>query len=694
MKIKLTTLSQVLCASGESTANIDSDLKYDKYGFPYIQGRTFKGLLRESAEEVCEILGDNKEKVNSLFGTAGNKSGSSIKFNDLRIENYAAIEKEIISKGNALKSSFIQQYYTTTRQQTRIEKGDTKDKALQKGTAKDKSLRRYRLLKEGVIFETEIENVHPEDEAFLEKALTNLRYIGTRRNRGFGKVKIEVNKNAQKAQSNNIYDTENIIIDNSSNSNLKSLKFNIKTLDNIVVGKVIGEQNTVSTEKYIPAQNIRGLIAGLIIKNEKLNSAAHENDVFKEIILSGNVCFNNAFKRNTLPIPLCYGYDKTNDKINDKIDTKSPAEIVFGADKPLKTMRGFATVNETKIESYEIETEFSFHNSRFKDRLAGRSTKKDGAIFYYEAIAKNQEFTAEIFGKEKHLNYIQKLLEQNNGIHRVGKSKTAQYSKVKFKNFDISDIINTKQKEHILFTSPVITYNENGIAIPDKDALEKELKTYNDSIEIKEIAASHNYIENFMSVWSAKTPAEKSFVIGTTLKISSTGVLDCKQIEINGLGERKSEGYGRLKFVSVPDKLERIKTNSPPTVSKMKSISYKNELLKKLKEEQEKEEKYNKIKITAVKNAIKHKGKLPNSLISRLYDELTKAADFGNWNNFISNIKGKKAEKTLEQARLFDSISKLKVDNINDFDIKKQYYLTFFKSMRQKNKALKKDSNE
>ncbi len=35
---------------------IDSDIVFDEYGLPLFPGRRFKGLLRESAEEVIEML--------------------------------------------------------------------------------------------------------------------------------------------------------------------------------------------------------------------------------------------------------------------------------------------------------------------------------------------------------------------------------------------------------------------------------------------------------------------------------------------------------------------------------------------------------------------------------------------------------------------------------------------------------------
>ena len=161
MKITLETQSPLLSASGESTSFIDADVKYDNYGFPYIQARTFKGLMRESALEVCEILGAGKEKVNELFGLKGNKESGKLVFNNLVIKDYEIITVELEKSGNILSSNSIRKNFTETRQQTSIENG----------IAMNTSLRKYRLIREGIEFETNIENVPSEDQNFLEDVL-------------------------------------------------------------------------------------------------------------------------------------------------------------------------------------------------------------------------------------------------------------------------------------------------------------------------------------------------------------------------------------------------------------------------------------------------------------------------------------------------------------------------------------------
>ncbi|MGB5024950.1 MAG: RAMP superfamily CRISPR-associated protein, partial [Saprospiraceae bacterium] len=369
MKLTLNTISPLLCASGESSAHIDADFKYDKYGFPYIQGRTIKGLLRESAEEVCEMLGIKNSLVASIFGISGS-NGSKLYFNDFKIVgNSNMIYLLNTDEYKMLPESLIKTYYTEFRRQTAIEKG----------VAKDKSLRTYRLIKEGITFEGCIVGFLNEGEnELLKNAIINLIYIGSRRNRGFGKVKFSLEKSVSGNQ-----ETE-VIYPNIENQITKTLKFSITTLSPLAISKIIGEQNTVTTEQFIPSQNIRGLTAQLIIENNPLMRDQIKLDkTFKAIILDGRVNFNPAFIKETLPIPKIYGYDK--------INPESKAEFVFkNKSLPLKGLSGFGKIDPKSIFTKNINTVFSFHNSRKDNRSAGRSTEDKGAIFYYEAIDTGQ----------------------------------------------------------------------------------------------------------------------------------------------------------------------------------------------------------------------------------------------------------------------------------------------------------------
>ncbi|GAG58712.1 unnamed protein product, partial [marine sediment metagenome] len=269
-----------------------------------------KGLLKESALEVLEMLGiDDSFLIDSLFGASGFIKGK-LKIPNFYISNYLIISKTIESlidknKGYQilLSNNNLIKYFTEIRQQTAID---------EKGIAKEHSLRTYRVLKPGIFFECEVEDkdLSEREKALFYNSALNLRRIGTRRNRGFGKVKcktdyqIDVNNaikvlRAEEKTSGDVLTQTNLNFEGLTNSisadRIISLPFKIKTISPIVMGVQKGDQNTISTFKYIPSTTIRGILANKIIEKLGLSTLAHDNDLFYEIILSGVIQIKSAY---------------------------------------------------------------------------------------------------------------------------------------------------------------------------------------------------------------------------------------------------------------------------------------------------------------------------------------------------------------------------------------------------------------
>jgi CRISPR/Cas system CSM-associated protein Csm3 (group 7 of RAMP superfamily) len=207
--LKLTLLSPCLIGSGEGFgAVIDSDIVFDEFGIPYIPAKRIKGCLRDSAIEVCEMFkqadikmfvleeedSENKFKIVShIFGKPGDEKPAPVYFSNLTIEGYEEIVqwmRYLMKKyPNIITRESIINQYTELRQQTAIDED---------GTAKEHSLRTIRVAKKGISFigEIDIEVVNDDMIKLLYFACENLRYIGTKRNRGFGKVKCELHENS------------------------------------------------------------------------------------------------------------------------------------------------------------------------------------------------------------------------------------------------------------------------------------------------------------------------------------------------------------------------------------------------------------------------------------------------------------------------------------------------------------------
>lgn len=191
LKLKITTLSEVLVGSGEGWgAIIDSDILFDEYGLPYIPAKRLKGVLRESALEVAEMFEksgiDNSfgAKNEELFGKTGEKDTSMVCFGNLYLENYEDnkrwLQWSMEEYSSLISRDMVLRTFTNIRQQTAID---------DKGIAKEKSLRTMRVLKRGISFSGIVQIEADEADIIpLCLAVCNLRYIGTSRNRGFGHI--------------------------------------------------------------------------------------------------------------------------------------------------------------------------------------------------------------------------------------------------------------------------------------------------------------------------------------------------------------------------------------------------------------------------------------------------------------------------------------------------------------------------
>lgn len=214
--VKVVTESPIHLGSGKADVVLDAEVVHDDLGLPYLPAKRFKGVLYESALEVWEmsVLSGadyfSREALDNLFGkVAGGKAQLII--HDLHLADYDKLRegwqylqsayKEVVTPQDVLavytdvryqiginpsESFTSSSVYTDVRYQTSI---DPKT-----GTHNDASLHNMRVVNAGISFEGELELVQAtkEQKAILALALKNLRSIGAKRNRGFGRIHCEV----------------------------------------------------------------------------------------------------------------------------------------------------------------------------------------------------------------------------------------------------------------------------------------------------------------------------------------------------------------------------------------------------------------------------------------------------------------------------------------------------------------------
>ena len=186
-------LSPIHLGSGQADVNIDAEIVHDALGFPYFPGKRFKGLLYESALEVWEMFelsGLDTNKISPLEDIFHRHSEGEIQ---LIVPNFfirpCAEYETFCQEWNFLETNYPEIFtakkvlnsFTSLRYQTRLEKG----------IAAEGSLRNLRVLNAGLKFFGQISVLNANEKVFklLALAINNLSSAGTKRNRGFGRIK-------------------------------------------------------------------------------------------------------------------------------------------------------------------------------------------------------------------------------------------------------------------------------------------------------------------------------------------------------------------------------------------------------------------------------------------------------------------------------------------------------------------------
>ena len=185
MKIKMTLLSDTIFGNGESIpGGEDISVLYDENGFPFFKGGTFKGIFREELSRLLKWKGKEEEEINriikKLLGVSDNDEESTeerIQFSDFQLSGYVKeqVQREINNPAQILDS------LTHLRTFTQIEEN---------GIVKEGSLRTGRCINKGLVFYSEIQCKEDQSDLICN-TLAQIKWIGTMRNRGFGKVLIE-----------------------------------------------------------------------------------------------------------------------------------------------------------------------------------------------------------------------------------------------------------------------------------------------------------------------------------------------------------------------------------------------------------------------------------------------------------------------------------------------------------------------
>ena len=356
---------------------------------------------------------------------------------------------------------------------------------------------------------------------------------------------------------------------------MKALPFTITLHEPVLVARLGGDPNSAVSHPYIPGSTIRGAIAARYLKGSSIGDLAADK-VGRRLLLDGTTRFLNGYPldsagERTLPVPLSLVKEKRSEPPTWAYDL-STDDGEAGLDEPKPLGASFCRLTGNCIELYSPLFHFSVHTQR--DRQMGRATEQSGAIFRYEALESAQQFGAIILlDVPEDLQLIGPLLS---GDMLLGGSRSAGYGRVSVDVGEPSDTwleaggapreIPAQQSFRITLLSDAIVRDGHGqwtTALSEKDVgswlgVER--------VKVREVFTSSGVAGGFNRKWGMPLPQVPNVRAGSVfvlqcdepIRLDATGSLLTR-----GVGDRRTEGYGRVALDWHTEKRLRVQKGKP-----------------------------------------------------------------------------------------------------------------------------------
>lgn len=639
-KIFITLRSDLCAAGGDGFSSvIDTDVSYDKYGFPVIGARRLKGCLRDAAKLI------GMGSVDEIFGTAGSGKNGSLKISDAHIKGYEELKREAVSSG--LNAEEVISLFSYTRAATQIEND----------TAMDNSLRFTRVVKhyspltnDETVFEAEadIDEKYKDDLSDICRALRN---IGYKRNRGYGAVKcrFEFEKSLTRPNEKVSITGENA-----------SITYLIRLRDNVMLPSSASDE----TADFIPGTSVLGFFA-----NEYLKTAPAD-EKFEDIFLKNNVSFSN----------LC---------ISDE-DMKEyfPAPVILGKIKGEEGAFNIVTYsNEDGKIIKPVKSGYSCFDSVIKKPLTEtvyHHTRGEEANLYTQtSLCSDQYFRGTITGRSEYIKPIYDILTHS--TLRFGRSKTAQYSACELVRAEVSSSsesikrIRAGERFIVLLLSDVLIPDGTGGYDISVQGLQNAVGHGIEKLEcdrgekIKRSALRYRIIAGYNSKWNIQKPQIRTVAAGSTLVFRA--VSDMKLPAVFTVGAKTGEGFGRIMICRPEDFAER----SVKAQKQLNINAKEGELCRLISRNKAVED----MRSEAVKFVASFGKKMNSAQIGRYAMMAKQAEDLREFKVMTSKIKSNKSN-----AFINDVINKSKAEHYRD-DLWREYMLTILTLMKYSNREEK-----
>ena len=387
---------------------------------------------------------------------------------------------------------------------------------------------------------------------------------------------------------------------------MKTITFSLNTQQPLLATSFQGDPNSDVSYAYIPGSMIRGAIIGRYMRQKNLSELDLTSDEVKRLFFDANSTrYLNAYLlsqegKRTLPVPLSWFKDKDEELIDHSSDLKVydfSIDRGMEPDTPKFVGEFFWTTERAYVRLYKEKRRINIHNQR--DRKKGRSVqpkrdtqtnqfKGEGEIFRYDAIDGGQAFQAVIVCDEANADLLIDLLNQSKDLW-LGGSQSAGYGHTKICDLICHDTWNEvglpadKRINHdnltISLLSDLILRDEWGqyAVIPPSAQqqtpapLTKELEKLLGTLQPQISFASSTLVGGFNRKWGLPLPQVSVLAAGSVFVFNNIPLTSgqIRQLETQGIGERRVEGFGRVavNWLEESNFLAKLPPNPPEASS-------------------------------------------------------------------------------------------------------------------------------
>lgn len=510
LKVNMVLLSDTILGSGYSIpGEEDIAVCKDGAGYPYMKGSSFKGLLKESMENLAFWQDMDQDEIKKMTGAEdwnGTSEERRIHVTSLKLENPPYDAEECYER----------------RTFTSLENG-----VIKKGT-----LRTAVCIVRGSRFTGEL-TCAGEDAEFIKQALSGIKYVGTLRNRGFGHVKIagEVSQGGKSVPE------------------LKEaacLHYHLKTELPVVITDLNRSKGYhYETLGYIPGSAIRGMVVGNLAARKPEWFKEHKKEVLREMYFLDAVPNHNA----DAVLPSIKGFYEKKDG-SDFQSVLKDGELSPGVKRA--GMGSFCTIEKNKITYWSARTAGI---TRIR-----KGSGDDKLMFQSHYLCENQEFDGYILLENP--EYAKIIAEVLDAEVWLGADRFEGFGKCQMtleacaapgwrEKYGYTGSEKTGKTLYLLAVSPFCMLDGQGNPCGlDEEKLAELFGV--EKVKIQFCSTSVAEFHTYNRTWRCSDPTVRMYDRGSIFKLECSSEPAAEKLlalQARGLGIRRESGFGQILFL-------------------------------------------------------------------------------------------------------------------------------------------------